>query len=69
MGAVTASPALVRARLILSAKVIITDHWPVPPSNRCPICNAWPCQAVGDAYAYLDVVNEPRYIPPQRSPG
>lgn len=56
------APAQVRARLILSAKVIITDHWPSP--DRCLICNTGNCQARGTAAAYLQVVGEPAYVPP-----
>lgn len=54
---------LIRARMILTAKLIITDHWPSP--DRCPICNVANCGARGNAAYYLEVVGEPPYIPPE----
>lgn len=54
----------VRARLILSAKVIINDHW--PRDDGCPICGVHMCRARSTAYAYLHEVGEPLYVPPAR---
>lgn len=54
--------AQVRARLILSAKVTIADHWPRP--DRCLICNVGNCQARANAAYYLEIVGEPLYVPP-----
>lgn len=61
------SPAQIRNRMILSARVIITDHWPRPGKRDwCPICHCkWMCQATLDAYAYLREVDQHRYVPPQ----
>ncbi len=60
------SAAQVRNRLILSARVIITDHW--PPRRRpdwCPICRwRWPCEATRAAYVYLNAVGRGRWVPP-----
>ncbi|MFC0504203.1 hypothetical protein [Micromonospora costi] len=63
----TSAPSLVRSRMILSAKVIITDHWPNP--DRCPICGVMVCRARGNAAYYLQIVGEPPYIPPSLDGG
>ncbi|MFY1595504.1 hypothetical protein [Micromonospora sp. WMMD737] len=55
----------VRARLTLSAKFIIDDHWPAP--DRCPICQVAFCTARANAVAYLEIVGEPPYVPPVRA--
>jgi hypothetical protein len=56
----------VRARLILSARVIITDHWPVVGErDRCPVCRcSWMCEPMRTAYNYLTEVGRGRWIPP-----
>ncbi|SCL17750.1 hypothetical protein GA0070616_1350 [Micromonospora nigra] len=60
------TPQQVQNRLVIAAKVIITDHWPRP--NRrdwCPICHCqWMCQATTTAYGYLRSVGRSRYVPP-----
>ncbi|TCB97599.1 hypothetical protein E0H26_11825 [Micromonospora zingiberis] len=58
--------AQVRARLILSARVIITDHWPTPARRDwCPICHSpWKCWPLITAYAYLRLVGAHWWIPP-----
>lgn len=53
-----------RARLIVSAKVIIVDHW--PRDDGCPICRVHLCRARTTAHAYLHEVGEPLYVPPAR---
>ncbi|BCJ59569.1 hypothetical protein [Micromonospora endophytica] len=57
----------VRAQLVLSARVIMTDHWPPTDGRRdwCPICNChWKCRAMLTAYAYLRLVGAHIWIPP-----
>ncbi|MEV6798559.1 hypothetical protein AB0M91_09445 [Micromonospora rifamycinica] len=60
------SVAQVRNRLILDARVIITDHWPTSRTRDvCPVCRCpWMCQPTRIAYAYLEVVGRGRWIPP-----
>lgn len=59
------SPAQTVNRLILSARVIITDHWPRDGKpDWCPICHyVWPCTPTRDAYAYLRVVGQESWLP------
>ncbi|MEU8023705.1 hypothetical protein AB0B88_15970 [Micromonospora haikouensis] len=59
----------VRNRLILAARVIITDHWPRPARpDWCPICHCdWQCFPTVTAYAYLRDVGRGRWIPPHIS--
>lgn len=59
------SPAQTVNRLILSARLIVTDHWPRNGApGRCPICHhAWPCYPTERAYAYLWVVGEGLWVP------
>lgn len=56
----------IRNRLILSARVIITDHWPrADRRDFCPICRCdWMCAPTVTAYAYLRLVGRGRWIPP-----
>ncbi|SBT63905.1 hypothetical protein GA0070622_0873 [Micromonospora sediminicola] len=56
----------IRNRLVLDARVIITDHWPRPgKADWCPICRwQWPCEPTQVAYAYLSLVGRGRWIPP-----
>ncbi len=64
----TESVEQVQAQLVLSARVIMTDHWPPTggPRSWCPICNCpWMCQAMLTAYAYLRLVGEHIWVPPQ----
>lgn len=58
--------AQVRARLVLSARVIITDHWPAAGRRDwCPVCRCpWMCEPMRTAYAYLTAVGRGRWIPP-----
>ncbi|MEU5945158.1 hypothetical protein ABZ793_06295 [Micromonospora sp. NPDC047465] len=60
------SLAQIRNRLILDARVIITDHWPrAGVRDWCPICHhTWPCEPTQVAYAYLTLVGRGRWIPP-----
>lgn len=57
----------VRDRLILDARVIITDHWPTRADpHSCPICRChWQCEATRAAYDYLRTVGRSRWVPPQ----
>jgi hypothetical protein len=50
-----------RNRLILSARLIVVEHWPAADGN-CPICKLPDCWALATASAYLDVVNDP-FVP------
>ncbi|WP_027645095.1 hypothetical protein [Salinispora oceanensis] len=60
------SAAQLRARMILSARRIITEHW--PRVDRCPICrSAWPCPPTETAYDYLGSVGQGNWAPPQRA--
>ena len=56
----------VRNRLILAARMIITDHWPRPGRRDwCPICHCpWRCEPTVIAYAYLRMVGQQAWIPP-----
>ncbi|MDM4721425.1 hypothetical protein QTQ03_18135 [Micromonospora sp. WMMA1363] len=58
----------VRNRMVLSARLIITDHWPrVGRSGWCPVCRyRWPCSATSTAYAYLTVVGQGLWVPSDR---
>jgi len=44
-----------RNRLILSARLIVAEHWPAD-DGHCPICKLTDCWALATACAYLDVV-------------
>ncbi|MER6591255.1 hypothetical protein ABT214_05260 [Micromonospora purpureochromogenes] len=55
------SPAQVRNRLVLAARIIITDHW--ARAGRCPICRMPLCQAILTEYEYLEMVGERPYVP------
>lgn len=61
------SPAQVTNRVILSARLIITDHWPrADKRDWCPICHYdWPCYPTRDAYAYLTAVGQQLWVPPR----
>lgn len=58
-------------RLVLDARVIITDHWPRPGKpDWCPVCHhAWMCEPTRVAYAYLKSVGKGRWIPPHLGDG
>ncbi|WP_025618913.1 hypothetical protein [Salinispora cortesiana] len=60
------STVQLRNRMILSARRIITEHW--PRIDRCPICrSAWPCPPTETAYDYLATVGQGNWAPPQRA--
>ncbi|MEU1761660.1 hypothetical protein [Micromonospora sp. NPDC005652] len=63
------SLAQIRNRLILSARMIMTDHWP-GEDGSCPLCRYPACLAMAGARAYLDSVGDP-YVPTKarRAPG
>ncbi|MCN0155170.1 hypothetical protein [Salinispora arenicola] len=62
------SPAQLRNRMILSARRIITEHW--PRVDRCPICGSgWPCTATVYAYDYLGSVGQGDWVPPEQVRG
>ncbi|WP_431728262.1 hypothetical protein [Verrucosispora sp. TAA-831] len=58
--------ARIRARLVLAARVIITDHWPTTDRpDWCPICNCpWKCWPLATAYAYLRLEGQHLWTPP-----
>ena len=47
----------IRNRLILSARLIVAEHWPAT-DGRCPICKLPDCWALTTACAYLDMVDD-----------
>ncbi|NYT96339.1 hypothetical protein [Salinispora sp. H7-4] len=60
------STVQLRNRMIVSARRIITEHW--PRVDRCPICgSAWPCPPTETAYGYLTSVGQGNWAPPQRA--
>ncbi len=60
------STAQLRARMILSARRIIREHW--PRVDRCPVCGSgWPCRPTETAYDYLATVGQGNWAPPQRA--
>jgi hypothetical protein len=52
-----------RNRLLLSARLIVVEHWP-EPDGRCPICRLPDCWALATARAYLAMVRDP-FVPPR----
>lgn len=54
------SHAQVRNRLILSARMIVRDHWPV--GDGCPVCKVANCWPLRVGCAYLDAVGD-TYLP------
>ena len=59
--------AQIRSRLVLDARVIITDHWPLESGepSMCPVCNLpWMCWPMAVAYAYLRLVGQDIWTPP-----
>lgn len=60
------STVQLRNRMVLSARRIITEHW--PRVDRCPICGSgWPCPPTDTAYGYLTSVGQGNWAPPQRA--
>lgn len=56
------STVQLRNRMILSARRIITEHW--PRVDRCSICgSAWPCPPTKTAYDYLATVGQATWAP------
>lgn len=60
------SAVQLRNRMILSARRIITEHW--PRVDRCPVCGSgWPCTATVYAYEYLTSVGQGSWVPPEHA--
>ncbi|WP_025620330.1 hypothetical protein [Salinispora cortesiana] len=65
-GPASLSTVQLRNRMILSARRIITEHW--PRVDRCPICGSgWPCPPTETAYGYLATLGQDGWAPPQRA--
>lgn len=62
------SAGQLRNRMLLSARRIITEHW--PRVDRCPVCGCgWPCPPTETAYDYLASVGQGCWAPPKRVRG
>ncbi|WP_026185014.1 hypothetical protein [Salinispora vitiensis] len=60
------SAVQLRNRMIVSARRIITEHW--PRVDRCPVCGCgWPCPPTDTAYDYLTSVGQGNWAPPGRT--
>ncbi|WP_080640473.1 hypothetical protein [Salinispora arenicola] len=62
------SAAQLRNRMILSARRIISEHW--PRVDRCRVCGCgWPCPPTVYAYEYLASVGQGDWAPPEHVRG